>query len=129
MQSGFTYTLDDLRRINGNSDHDEGVARKASQEMLNFIENRARTLSEYSNLVSVLDGNSENEIRNLLISIKHVMNALEEISAFHKHGKLNDIFDGARRRAEQIVQSSTEKAKWLTHILSNCQIPLIDAES
>ena len=110
MQSNFTYTLDALKRINGNVSSDYDIADTATTEMLKFIENSSKVLDEYKNLVRLPDGNSTNEIRNLIISMTYVMDALNELSHFHRNGKLYEVFDIARHKAEQIMQSSSEEA-------------------
>ena len=110
MQSNFTYTLDSLKRINGNGGGDQAVAETASNEMFRFIEKNSKVLDEYSKIVRLLDGNSANEIRSLMISMNHVMDALNEVSQFHRNSQLNDKFDVARHKADQIMESSSKKA-------------------
>ena len=113
MKSNFTYTLDDLKRITGNVSGDHSTANTASKEMLEFIKSSSSVLDDYSNLVKLLDGNSANEIRSLMISMNHVMDAMNEISQFHKNSLLNDEFDKARHKADEFMKSSTKKANEL----------------
>ena len=110
MQSNFTYTLDTLKSINGNAGGDYEIAETASTEMLRFIESNSRVIEEYSNLLRILDGNSANEIRSLMISLNHVMDALNDVSQFHRNSQLNDKFDIARHKAAQILKSTSTKA-------------------
>lgn len=102
-----------MKRINGNASSDYVIADTASTEMLEFIEKNSKVLDEYLNIVRLLDVNSASEIRSLMISMSHVMDALTEISQFHRDGKLNDNFDIARHKADQIITSSSKKANAL----------------
>jgi hypothetical protein len=113
MQSKFTHTLEMLKQISGKTESDRVVAETASTEMLRFIESHSKVLDEYANLVRLLDGNSAHEIRSLMVSMHHVMDALNEVSEFHRRGQLNDKFDITRHKATQIMESSSEKAKAL----------------
>jgi len=86
--------------------------------MLEFIEENSKKLDEYLNLTRILDSNSAVEIQDIMISLKHVMSALLELSQFHIHSGLNDKFDIARYKANQIIESSTPKAEKLNSMLA-----------
>ena len=117
MRSNFTYGMDSLKRINGNSANDYSVAQQATVEMQGFISAQLSALCEFSNLQRLFTTDAEKEIQDIVLSVRHVVDSLKELSAFHRQGLLNDIFDVARHRAEnaaeQVEALANSNLTWL----------------
>lgn len=111
MQSPFTYSLDSLKRINGNAKGDYEVARKAVQEMEDFVSENVKVIDEYLNLKRILTNQSQGEIESIIISIKHVFGGLDDLNSFHRSGQLNDIFDISHHKMAQTIENIEKRAK------------------
>lgn len=117
MDSNFTHSIDKLKRISGNANGDDTVAKTAVKEMEEFITSNSAVISEYLDLQRVLTSNSSAEIRCKLISIKHVMRSLSYVQNFHRQGQLNDIFDISKHRMLKVVEQTESDAKELLEAL------------
>ena len=113
MQSSFTYSLSILKKINGNAKSDYEVAKTVVLEMESFVYEKVEIIDDYLNLKRILTNQSKDEIESLLISLKHVLSALEDVRSFHRNGQLNGIFDGAYHKLIQTVEKYEESAKKL----------------
>jgi len=117
VQSTFTYSLDSLKRINGNATSDYDVAKTAVQEIEDFINENVNVIDEYLNLKRILTNQSQGEIESIIISIKHVFGGLGDLNSFHRSGQLNDIFDISHHKMAKTVEDVEKKAKNLISLL------------
>lgn len=117
MKPNFSHSIDSLKKIEENSSGDIALAESAADELESFVNNQAQIINDYADLKSILTSDSEVEIRNALIAMRHVTTALSELANFHRGGLLVDAFDTRQHRANKCLDETMKKANVLFDLI------------
>jgi len=75
----MSYTMDDMKRINGNVSEDVGMVEAMSTEMLMEVKRAAEVINEFAELKRVMTFSAATEVKDAMIAIRHIHSCVFEL--------------------------------------------------
>lgn len=92
MQSGFSHTLNAMKRMAGTSPDEIQVARNAADELVVFAARQLALIKQFTELREIVTAADSVRIRDALSAIRQVRGALQKLAFAHRNGPLVDAF-------------------------------------
>ena len=92
MQSGFTHTLSEMKRLPGTSPAEVQAARNSAEELVVFASRQLALIKQFTELREIVTTADAVRIRDALAAIRQVAAALKKLAFAHRNGPLVDAF-------------------------------------
>jgi hypothetical protein len=109
MQSNFTHTLGEMKRIDDNSSNDMQDARVAADQLEALAALQFGAINDFTELREVVTCGDEDRIRSSLAVIRHLHSALKELTEFHHDGLLESSFEVPFNNVAELLRKAEQQ--------------------
>ena len=116
METGFTYSLDNIKRVSGSIPKDFEIISTAERELLEFVEKQYNIVNNFTELHQVMTIQDEVTLKNCIIAINHILKEAKELKSFFSNLNIptsTEPFELCVLKIEQLLKNSEDEVNLL----------------
>jgi hypothetical protein len=117
MKTNFNFELESLVRMTGNQSAEADVARKAAEEITNFVTVQANLIKSHKELGIIMTNSGEVALLDSLTAINHISHAMKAVRYIHESSKLKQYFNPVYKLVAKHLDESTTIVKELRAVI------------